>query len=112
MPATALLAVIETSAEDILILTEGLHEQQFFRSRLTHARTIARLRAMAATLLDLPAPLRDQLVEIDWESWQRLACELAAGTAGPVQVWVAIQSLTPNTLQWLRLYRSQGLLLH
>jgi uncharacterized protein with HEPN domain len=101
----ALLGVIDTACTEILTLTEEVGEAEFFRSRLTHGETVRRLRAVAQAAADLPEPARGAIAEIDWARWRALGAELAAGTAGPLAVWVAVRELTPLTLNWLRVYR-------
>jgi uncharacterized protein with HEPN domain len=105
MLQAALLGLIDDACTEILTLTEGVDEAAFFRSRLTHAETVKRLKAIAQAAAQLPEPARAAITEIDWARWQELGRELTAGSAGPLSVWVAVRELAPLTLNWLRVYR-------
>ena len=101
----ALLGLIDEACTEILTLTEEVDEAAFFRSRLTHGETVKRLKAIAQAAGELPDSARSTIAEIDWARWQELGRELAAGSAGPLTVWVAVRELAPLTLNWLRVYR-------
>ncbi|THF65339.1 hypothetical protein [Pseudothauera rhizosphaerae] len=101
----ALLGLIDEACAEIVTLTEEVSEAEFFRSRLTHGETVKRLKAIAQAAEQLPEPARAAIAEIDWARWQELGRELAAGSAGPLAVWVAVRELAPLTLNWLRVYQ-------
>ncbi len=105
MLQAALLGLIDEACAEIITLTEEVDEAEFFRSRLTHAETVKRLKAVAQAVEQLPGGARSTIAEIDWTRWQALGRELAAGAAGPLAVWVAVRELTPLTLNWLRVYQ-------
>jgi hypothetical protein len=54
---------------------------------------------------DLPAPVREQLPEIDWPAWAALPDALIRPSEHPLKIWVAARELTPRTVQQLINYR-------
>jgi uncharacterized protein with HEPN domain len=107
MLQAALLGLIDEACAEIITLTEEVDEAEFFRSRLTHAETVKRLKAVAQAVEQLPEGACATIAEVDWARWQALGRELAAGSAGPLAVWVAVRELAPLTLNWLRVYQQQ-----
>lgn len=103
----AMLGLMEQLGMDIITLTEGLSEAEFFASRLARAQTLQRLSSMSRTVADLPAEVRQRMPEIDWDAWGALASILPRHANHPLQIWVAVQELTPLTVQRLKGYKKQ-----
>lgn len=103
----AMLGLLEQLGLDIITLTEGLSEAEFFSSRLARAQVLQRLGSMTRTVADLPVEVRQRMPEIDWEAWDALATILPGSAHHPLQIWVAVQELTPMTVQRLKGYRKQ-----
>lgn len=101
----AMLGLLRQTGMDIIVLTEELDEQEFFASRLTRQETLRLLGVMAYTARDLPAPVREQLPEIDWPAWAALPATLIRPNEHPLQIWVAARELAPRTVQQLIDYR-------
>jgi len=102
----AMLQLIETSGEGVLVLTEGLAQEDLLRSRLTRAEVQRQLGLMADTLLSLSPEAQAALPEIDWAGWR--ATTVALGMPGDPQadaLWFGVASLVPATLLWLRVYK-------
>lgn len=102
-----MLNLIQESGEAVLVLTDGIEEVEFLRSRLTRAEVRRQLATLADTLLHLPGPACAAMPEIDWGGWRHVRMQLDAppGTDSDDTVWFAARSLVPATLGWLRLYR-------
>lgn len=103
----AMLGLMEQLGMDIITLTEGLSEGEFFASRLARAQTLQRLNSMTKTVADLPSEVRQRMPEIDWDAWDTLASILPKNAHHPLQIWVAVQELTPLTMQRLKGYQKQ-----
>ena len=101
----AMLGLLQQTGMDVIVLTEELDEQEFFASRLTRQETLRLLGVMAYTACDLPAPVREQLPEIDWPAWTALPEALIRPNEHPLQIWVAARELAPRTVQQLIDYR-------
>jgi uncharacterized protein with HEPN domain len=102
----AMLKVIQDCGEGVLVLVEGLAQDELLRSRLTRAEVQRQLGLMAGTLSSLSPTAQAALPEIDWAGWR--ATTGALGQTGEAQdqaLWFAVQSLVPATLLWLRVYR-------
>lgn len=101
----AMLGLLEQLGLDVLTLTEEIGEAEFFASRLTRRQTLRLLGSMVKTVENLPAAVREQLPEIDWQAWLVLGYALSNPAHHPLQIWVAIRELTPMTLRHLNAYR-------
>ncbi|MBI1284302.1 MAG: hypothetical protein GC183_08195 [Thiobacillus sp.] len=101
----AMLALLQQTGMDIIVLTEELDEQEFFASRLTRQETLRLLGVMAYTARGLPAGVREQLAEIDWPAWAALPEALIRPGDHPLKIWVAARELAPRTVQQLIDYR-------
>ena len=97
----AMLGLMERIALDILVLTEGISEEEFFNSRLTKLQTLQLLGSFVRTAANLPAETRVHMHEIDWAAWAALARTLRHPEKHPLRIWVAVRELTPMTLQHL-----------
>ena len=107
-PSTSrLIQLIEEAGVAVLTMTEGLEKEEFFASRLTRAETRHQLKRMCRSALLLGADLQAQWAEIDWDGWRALEHRLNSDDkAEEPLLWLAICALAPNTLLWLRIYRS------
>jgi uncharacterized protein with HEPN domain len=104
---SALLALIDSSGQAVLTLTEGLSAQDLARSRLTRAEARRQLQALTDAAHALPEAVRSQMPEADWPAWDRLRATLADARS-PVQdeaLWFACSAMTPALLLWLQVYR-------
>jgi uncharacterized protein with HEPN domain len=88
-----------------MVLTDEIGEEDFFNSRLTRPRTLQLLGSLARTAANLPAATRERMHEIDWAAWAALQAALIKPAQHPLQIWVAIQELTPMTVQRLHDYK-------
>lgn len=108
---STLLQVIEDAGTAVLTLTEGLTKQEFLASRLTRAETRRQLNRMSKSASLLASEIESDLLEIDWEGWRALNRRLnGTDKAEDTLLWLAVCALTPNTIQWLRVYRHNQLL--
>lgn len=102
----AMLLLVEEAGEAVLVLTDGVDEAEFLRSRLTRAEVRRQLHTLADTLAAMPPAARTAMAEIDWAGWQGLAHAMAAPPPdGDEAAWFAARALVPATLSWLRVYR-------
>lgn len=102
----AMLQLIQSAGEGVLVLVDALDEADFQRSRLTRAEVQRQLGLMADTLAGLPEAARQALPEIDWAGWRGLTHALATpGRVADEASWFAAHALVPATLSWLRVYR-------
>lgn len=101
----ALLGLMRQLGLDIITLTEGISEAEFFSSTLTRKEVLRLLRSMAQTASDVPQKIRANLPLIDWDAWAALPSRLEQPAVYPLQVWVAIQELAPMTVHHLNGYR-------
>ncbi|MBL8330751.1 MAG: hypothetical protein JNJ71_18080 [Rubrivivax sp.] len=108
MKTAALLGLIESTGENVLVLTESLSDADFKRSRLTRASVKLQLVHLARSVTALPPELRRVMTEIDWDGWIRVGRSAAQDSVeGDDSAWFAVRSLVPATLSWLRIYRQQ-----
>jgi uncharacterized protein with HEPN domain len=106
MITAAMLKTIEEAGEGVLVLIDGLLEQDFVRSRLTRHEVRRQLLLIAGTLDALPETSRRAMPEIDWPGWRTVGQALQTpGPAADEAAWFAARSLVPATLSWLRVYR-------
>ncbi len=101
----ALLGLMEQLALNIITLTEGCSEQDFFESRLTRSQTLTMLGNLAKSCANLPPDACQRMPQIDWVAWHALCKALNKPDQHPLQIWVAIKELTPMTLQHLYYYK-------
>jgi len=106
-----LLSLAMQTAEDVIVLVDGLSESEFRRSRLTRAEVRHRLASMATALSGLPPDVTAAAPEIDWDGWRSLRRALEAGGGDDASAvdaaWFGATALAPATLSWLRVYRQQ-----
>lgn len=104
--AGSLLGILEEAGSAVLIMTEGLEAEEFFASRITRQEVQRHIQVMAETSANVPLPLKEQLIEIDWVGWTMLAEQLRMmGGFEQDALWFGVRSLVPATLMWLRVYR-------
>jgi uncharacterized protein with HEPN domain len=106
MITAPMLNLIQESGESVLVLTDGLEESEFLRSRLTREETGRQLVTLADTLEHLPQAVQAAMPEIDWDGWR--ATRTLLGEPGRIcdeAMWFAARSMVPATLSWLRVYR-------
>ena len=109
MIAAPMLNLIQESGEAVLVLTEGVEEADFLRSRLTREEVRRQLRTLADTLAGLPEAAQLAMAEIDWAGWRATRSVLdSPGAALDEAIWFAARALTPATLSWLRIYRQSS----
>ena len=105
----SLLSIIEEAGVAVLILTEGLEQDEFLASRLTRAETQRQVKAISECIANLEPHILSSLVEVDWTGWHTVARQLGAPDKNAEQdaLWFAVRSLVPATLMWLRVYRKE-----
>lgn len=102
----SLLSIIEEAGIAILILTEGLEEEEFRHSRLTRAEVCRQVKIMTGIAGKLPPQTCTLMAEVDWAGWAAVARQLnEPGRAADDALWFAARSLIPATVMWLRVYR-------
>lgn len=102
----SLLSIIEEACTAVLILTEGLEEEEFLHSRLTRAEVIRQVSIITDIAGKLPQQTIATLAEVDWAGWAATARQLAeSGAAADEALWFVVRSLIPATIMWLRVYR-------
>lgn len=107
--AGALLGILEETGESILILTEGIEPEEFFASKLTQQQVLNCIRTMTETAANVPAEIKQRLLEIDWAGWAMLGGQLnREGGFERDAVWFCIRSLVPATLMWLRVFQKSA----
>lgn len=105
MITAAMLKLIQQSGEGILVLVDGLEEQEFCHSRLTRQEVRRLLATMADTLQALPEATQQAMPELDWPGWRTVMLALASPPpSGDEAAWFAARALVPATLSWLRVY--------
>lgn len=105
MKNAALLGLMRQLGMDIVTLTEETDEREFFASRLTRMETLRLLRSMTQTVANIPEEVRAGMPLIDWAAWLQLQAKLIYPAQFPLQIWVAIKELTPETVLQLNEYR-------
>ena len=105
----SLLSIIEEAGVAVLILTEGLEQDEFLGSCLTRAETQRQVKAISDSIANLAPSVLDTLVEVDWAGWHTVARPLGGPDKNAEQdaLWFAVRSLVPATLMWLRFYRKE-----
>jgi uncharacterized protein with HEPN domain len=105
----SLLSIIEEAGVAVLILTEGLEQDEFLASRLTRAETQRQVKAISECIGNLDPHILSTLVEVDWEGWHTVAGQLGTPDKSAEQdaLWFAVRALVPATLMWLRFYRKE-----
>lgn len=102
----SLLSIIEEAGIAVLILTEGLEEEEFLNSRLPRAEVGRQVKVMTGLAGKLPPRTCSLMAEVDWAGWAATARQLnEPGPAADDALWFAARSLIPATVMWLRVYR-------
>ena len=102
----SLLSIIEEAGVAVLILTEGLEEEEFRHSRLTRAEVRRQVKIMTDIAGKLPPQTCTLMAEVDWAGWAAMARQLnEPGPAADKALWFTAKSLIPATIMWLRVYR-------
>ena len=108
MIAAAMLRTVAECGEGVLVIVDGLTDDDLRRSRLTRVEVQRLVLLIAHTLAALPEAARRAMPEIDFAGWKSAA--LAIETV-PCErddtLWFAAHSLVPATLSWLRVYRQE-----
>jgi uncharacterized protein with HEPN domain len=102
----AMLGILEEAGTAIMILTEGLEPDEFFSSRITQHEVLRQMQVIAATMVNIPKDIQQEMQEIDWQGWSALGIQL--NLAMDLQrdaLWFGVRSLVPAMLMWLRVYR-------
>ena len=104
---SALLALIQSACESVLILVEQLPREELMRSRLTRAEVERQLGTVTASVAQIEPEQRATMPELGWSGWALMRVQLAGppGETLDEALWFASQSLVPATLLWLRVYR-------
>jgi uncharacterized protein with HEPN domain len=104
---SALLGLIQSACESVLILIEQLPREELMRSRLTRAEVQRQLATLAASVAQIEPEQRATMPELDWSGWALMRVQLAGPPGETLEeaLWFASQSLVPATLLWLRVYR-------
>lgn len=101
--------ILQSSGRSVAaLLAEMQGEDELFSSANTLQRVEALLLVIAQTLVHLPEPLRQRLVEVDWHGWECLQ-QLLEQDAQPrrAEVWYGTQALVPATLELIAKLRRQ-----
>lgn len=107
-PTARVFALVEQACTDVLTLTEGLEMEHLLASRLTRPEVRRQTMRIASSLAGLTPQERSALPELEWDSWSELPGLLeSGGTSEDDALCIAVESLMPVTLMWLRLYRNQ-----
>lgn len=102
----SLLSIIEEAGTAVLILTEGLEEEEFLKSRLTRTEVARQVRIITDIADKLPQQTYATMAEVDWDGWAATARQLIdSGPAADDALWFAVRSLILATIMWLRVYR-------
>jgi len=102
----SLLSIIEEAGIAVLTLTEGLEKDEFLSSRLTRAETRRQVAIIGESAAKLTPHTQGLFAEVDWSGWRTVARQLGEhGQAEQEALWIAVRSLVPDTLVWLRVYR-------
>ena len=104
---SALLSLIQSACESVLILVDQLPRETLMRSRLTRGEVQRQLATVVASVAQVGPEQRAAMPEIDWSGWALMQGRLAGapGEARDEALWFACQSLVPATLLWLRVYQ-------
>jgi uncharacterized protein with HEPN domain len=101
MLSGTLLNLLERLGMDVLTLTYGLSEEEFFASRIARKRTLELLGNMSKTAIGIPQEVKLHMADVDWAAWAVLSMALASPERHPLQIWVTVQELVPLTVQRL-----------
>jgi uncharacterized protein with HEPN domain len=105
----AMLGILQEAGNSIMIMTEGLEYDEFFKSRITQQEVLRQLRAMTDTSFNLPYEIKQRMIEIDWEAWSALSVQFSKSDESMNEaVWFAVRSLVPVTLLWLRVFHKNS----
>jgi uncharacterized protein with HEPN domain len=105
----AMLGILQEAGNSVLIMTEGLEYDEFFKSRITQHEVLRQLQIMADTTFNLSYELKQRMLEIDWEAWSALSIQFTKTNESMHEaVWFAVRSLVPATLLWLRVFQKSS----
>lgn len=90
----------------IQVLLGDMDEAEFRASRLARPAILDHLRTMSSCARELPAPVREQMPDVDWATWAALDSVLPPRSpAQEQQVWSVLQHRLAPAGQALRSYR-------
>ncbi len=106
----ALLSIMQEAGTKVMILGEDVERAELMGSKLTRREMQRQLLILANAADSIPAAIRDQLPELEWDGWQKIGKALrlasaASDTDTDEALWFALRSLTPATLMWLQVHR-------
>jgi hypothetical protein len=107
-PGAALLQAINEAGEGVLILVEGVEDEELLASRLTRAEVMRQSSLLIDAAAALPPEMRQAMPEVDWDGLATTGLALA-GPAGPARdeaLVTAARALVPATLMWMRVYKT------
>jgi len=88
------------------LIQEMQSEDELFASTLTLRAVEAQLLIMAHTLGNLPPPLHQPLMQVDWNGWSVLHDKLRNGVQPRrSEIWYAVNGLVPQTMALLEQLR-------
>ena len=105
MITAPLLQVVEQAGEAVMVLVDGITDDEFRRSRLTRHEVRRQLLLIAGTLAGMPQQARAAMPEVDWVGWTQIGRLLAGADAFDDDAWFAARAAVPALLSWLRVYR-------
>lgn len=106
MLISALLGIINEAGRAVLVLTDGVEEPEFRRSRLTRAEVRRHIRNISDAIAGLPPEVRGRLQQLDFDGWIAIGRRVQGhGPAADEALWFAARSMVPATLMWLDSYR-------
>lgn len=104
----ALLGNFFDAGASVQVLLGDMDRTQYENSRLARPAILAHLGVMVDTVRALPAAVRDQMPEVDWQAWEDLGLHLPPRSEGDRRlVWIALSAWMPATGRLLRRYRRQ-----
>jgi uncharacterized protein with HEPN domain len=108
MIAAAMLRTVAECGEGVLVIVDGLTDDDLRRSRLTRGEVQRLVLLIGHTLAALPDAARTAMPEIDFAGWQASVRTIESQSAERDDtLWFAVRSLVPATLSWLRVYRRE-----
>lgn len=104
----SLLANFFEAGGSVQVLLSDMDRAQYEASRLARPAIEHHLRTMVDSAAALPPKVRDQMPQVDWQSWEDLGAHLPPnGPADRDRVWAALAHWLAPAGRELRRYRQQ-----
>jgi len=99
---------IEDASTGVLTLSEGLEQTELLSSRLTRHEIRRLLLSACDAHASLSFEARLAMEELDFGGWAIVGQRIREGGESEANArWLAIRSMAPTALGWIRFYRSQ-----